>query len=133
MDKLIAQEIEEIIATGEKLIADASVSANNLGHERVQEFMSITACGGQLIRRLYGSNSQHSQMFERATITGNFHSIRGAWYRRIADIVGILKAVEHDIKLGMLRSHLINRKGAAFAQDRRPPECLSGIYEIASS
>ena len=31
------------------------------------------------------------------------------------------------------RSHLINRKGIAFAQDRRPPERLSGIYEIASS
>ena len=30
------------------------------------------------------------------------------------------------------RSHLINRKGIAFAKDRRPPERLSGIYEIAS-
>ena len=31
-----------------------------------------------------------------------------------------------------IRSGLKNRKGAAFAQDRRPPERLSGIYETAS-
>ena len=32
----------------------------------------------------------------------------------------------------MTRSGLKNRKIVAFAQDRRPPERLSGIYEIAS-
>ena len=32
-----------------------------------------------------------------------------------------------------LRSGLKNRKVAAFAQDRRPPERLSGIYETASN
>ena len=32
----------------------------------------------------------------------------------------------------MTRSHLINRKVTAFAQDRRPPERLSSIYEIDS-
>ena len=46
MDQLITQEIEEIIATGEKLVADASASQNYLSHKRVQELTSITARGG---------------------------------------------------------------------------------------
>ena len=102
MDKRITQEIESLIATGEKLVADASVSDSGLGHERVQELMSFTARGGQLIRRLYGSDSQHFQMFNSTTQTGNFHNMHRTWYRHVADIVGILKAVEHDIKSGML-------------------------------
>ena len=63
MEKLITQEIEEIIAPGEKLVADASISDNSLGHERDQELVSVTARGGQLIRRLYGSDSQYFQTF----------------------------------------------------------------------
>ena len=31
------------------------------------------------------------------------------------------------------RTHLINRKGVTFAQDRRPLERLSDIFETASS
>ena len=101
MDELITREIEEIIATGEKLIADASVS-DGLGHERVQELMSITARGGQLIRRLYGSDSQHSQMFESATETKYFTTMHSGYYSHVASIVGVFKAVEHDINSGML-------------------------------
>ena len=33
----------------------------------------------------------------------------------------------------VIRTHLINRKIVTFAQDRRPMEHLSDIYEIASS
>lgn len=37
------------------------------------------------------------------------------------------------LEFAFSRSHLINRKGVAFAQDRQPPERLSGIFETASS
>ena len=102
MDQLITQEIEEIIVTGEKLVADASVSKNWLGHDRAQELMSITARGGQLITRLYGSDSHYFQMFKAATQIQNFNKLFQENYRHVADLVGIFKAVEHDIKSGML-------------------------------
>ena len=102
MDELITQEIEEIVATGEKLAADASTSGRQLGPERVQELMSITARGGQLIRRLYGSDSQHCQTFESATETKYFTTMHDEHYSHVASIVGVFKAVEHDIKSGML-------------------------------
>ena len=102
MDQLITQEIEEIIVTGEKLVVDASVSKNWLGHDRAQELMSITARGGQLITRLYGSDSPYFQMFEAATQVHQFSYIYSNNHRHVADLVGIFKAVEHDIKSGML-------------------------------
>ena len=103
MDELITQEIEELVTTGEKLVADASASSNrSLGHERVQELMSITARGGQLIKRLYGSDSQHFQTFKSTTEYQHFTIMNHRSYRHVASVVGIFKAVEHDIKSGML-------------------------------
>ena len=102
MDTLITQEIEEIIATGEKLAAAASASKLALGHERVQELTSITARGGQLIARLYGSDSHYFQTFKAATQVQYFNIMHSRCYRHVADMVGIFKAVEHDIKSGML-------------------------------
>ena len=64
--------------------------------------MSITARGGQLIARLYGSDSHYFQMFRPITQTPSFNIIYRGRCRHVADIVGIFKAVEHDIKSGML-------------------------------
>ncbi len=103
MDELITQEIADLISTGEKLVADASISSDKiLGHERVQELASITARGGQLITRLYGSDSHNFQMFKAATQVNNFNLLHDGHYHHVADMVGIFKAVEHDIKSGML-------------------------------
>ena len=102
MDQLITKEIEKLVSTGEKLVADASVAHSSLGHERVQELASITARGGQLITRLYGSDSHYFQMFKAATQVPNFNMMFSDCHDHVADVVGIFKAVEHDIKSGML-------------------------------
>lgn len=102
MDKLIAQEIEELIATGEKLAADASVSRRDLGPGRIQELLSITARGGQLIERLYGSESHYFQLLKAATQVERFNYIHSNNHRHVSDLVGIFKAIKHDIKSGML-------------------------------
>lgn len=102
MDELITQEIEDLVATGERLAADASTSGNGLGHDRVQELASITARGGQLITRLYGSDSHCFQTFKAATQVKAFNSMHSHHCLHVADVVGIFKAVQHDIKSGML-------------------------------
>ena len=102
MDKLITQEIEELVATGEKLAADASVSERSLGPERIQELLSITARGGQLIDRLYGSDSHYFHLLKATTQVERFNYIHVYNHAHVSDLVGIFKAVEHDIKSGML-------------------------------
>ena len=102
MNEQIIQELEEIIAIGEKLIADASVAKDELGHERIQELRSIVARGGQLIERLYGSNSYFSEQFKTVTKKSNFDWMDEYNYEHVAGVLGILKAVKSDIKSGFL-------------------------------
>ena len=102
MDKLITQEIEDLVATGEELVRDACGAGTALAHDRIQELMSITARGGQLIARLYGSDSHYFEMFKTVTQTRHFDILHHTNYRHVAKMVGIFKGVEHDVKSGML-------------------------------
>lgn len=104
MNQLVTEEIEDLIAVGEKLAEDSSVARSTLGPKRVQELMSITARGGQLISRLYGSESHYFQMFQSATKTNSFSRMHSNHYRHISDVVGILKGVKHDISSGLINN-----------------------------
>ena len=115
MDKLVTQEIEELVSTGEKLAADASVASRSLGHERVQELASITARGGQLIARLYGSDSHYFQTFKDATQIEYFNAMHSNCYDHVASVVGIFKAVRRDIESGMLANFRRSIQAEVFA------------------
>lgn len=126
MNELVIREIENLIATGEKLAADASVAPDYLGHERVQELLSITARGGQLIMRLYGADSQYFQMFQSVTKIPHFDSMHSNHYRHVSNVVGIFKAVEHDIKSGMLANFRSLIQAEIFADFLEMAEHLLG-------
>lgn len=102
MDDLIPQEIENIVAIGEKLVKDASTSDSVLGHDRIQELTSIAARGGNLIARLYGSESHYLEMLQSVLKTSNFSVMYSQYHSHVANMVGIFKAVQHDIENGML-------------------------------
>ena len=55
-----------------------------------------------MITRLYGSDSYHFQRFKVATQVQRFSRLRKSHYLHVADMIGIFKAVEHDIKSGLL-------------------------------
>ncbi len=102
MHDLIDREIEDIVAIGERLATDAASSDSGLGYDRIQELTSIAARGGQLITRLYGSESHHLKMFQSVLETPHFDMMHSGYYNHVANMVGILKAVKHDIECGML-------------------------------
>lgn len=102
MHDSIAQEIEDLVTVGERLVIDASVSGHSLGHDRVQELMSIAARGGQLVSRLYGRDSHYFKMFQSVVERPNFNLMHSNFHSHVADIVGILKGVQHEIKNGLL-------------------------------
>lgn len=126
MYQLVTKEIEDLIATGEKLAADASVARDYLGHERVQELLSITARGGQLITRLYGADSHYFQLFQSVTKIPIFNSMHSNHCRHVSDVVGILKAVEHDVKSGMLTNFRSLIQAEVFADFLEMAEHLLG-------
>ncbi|WP_420426818.1 hypothetical protein [Algiphilus sp.] len=104
MNQLVENEIKDLIKVGEKLVSDAAVSGDYLPHDRVQELVSITARGGQLITRLYGSESHYFEMFKASTSIPGFNEMHSNHYRHVSDVVGMFKAVAHDIETGMLRN-----------------------------
>jgi hypothetical protein len=102
MNAMVTKEIENLVAVGEMLVAAASKAPNNLGYDRVEELLSITTRGGQLIRRLYGADSHYFQMFDRVTNIVGFNNMHSNHHFHVSEMVGIFKAVQHDIKSGML-------------------------------
>jgi len=87
---------------GDKLSLDASRSGEELGQDRVQELISITARGGQLISNLYGSDSHYMEMFKAPLKDPTFKIMHSNWYAHVSEVTGILKAVKHDVESGML-------------------------------
>ena len=102
MNDIISKEIASLVAIGDKLAADAAVASNGLPQERVQQLLSISARGGQLITRLYGADSHYMKMFQVPLKYPYFKSMNSNCYNHVSEVVGILKAVEHDINTGML-------------------------------
>ncbi len=102
IDKIIQKEIDALITTSDELVEEASISDSGLGHESVQRLTSIAVRGGQLIDRLYGSESQHAKMLQTVLKTEYFTQMHRNYYDHVAQIGGIFKAVKHDVDTGML-------------------------------
>lgn len=98
----ITHEVDELVKVGEKLAGDAAYARSALGPERVAELTSIASRAGQVIRRVYGENSQYQVNLERILNTNNFTMMHSNWCRHIAELVGILKGIQSDIRTGMI-------------------------------
>jgi len=102
INDILVTEINDLVTVGEKLSRDASQSRNGLDHERIQELSSISSRGGQLIRRLYGTDSQYMLNWQKVLDTPNFTAMHINYFKHISELVGILKGIQHDIKSGIL-------------------------------
>lgn len=102
LHEVIATEIDELVTIGQKLSRDAAQARSSLGPERIEELSAIASRGGQLIRRIYGQDSQYLENLNKVLATKNFTSMHSNWFEHISELVGILKGVQHEIKSGML-------------------------------
>ncbi|CAM5783875.1 hypothetical protein RFUL19S_01210 [Rhizobacter fulvus] len=57
---------------------------------------------GQLIRKLYGERSQHFAAYNKAVETGNFYNLHSNYYEHFTQAFGVCRAIQHDIKQGLL-------------------------------
>jgi hypothetical protein len=113
-ERLIAA-IDELVSIAERLSRDASRSSSSLGPERVEELTAVTSRSGQLIRRLFGQDSHYNHSLLKVLNTQNFSSMHSNYFRHISELVGILKAVQHDMKSGMLSDFRKLLQGEIFA------------------
>jgi hypothetical protein len=95
-------EIDELVTIAERLSRDAARADSNLGPERIEELSAIASRGGQLILRLYGSQSQYQKNLQKVLDTKYFTIMHSNYFGHVSELVGILKGIQHDIKSGML-------------------------------
>jgi hypothetical protein len=113
-DDRIVKEVANLVASGEAIARDASHASSSLGSERVEELLSIASRTGQLIRRLYGANSQYQENLERVLATKNFSMMHSNYFRHVAELVGIVKGIQSDLATGMLDDHRVLIRAEVF-------------------
>jgi hypothetical protein len=104
LDENIKKEINSLIELGAKIIRSASNSDSGFEGDQISEVMSWVTRLGQLIRKLYGENSQHFENYKKAISTENFYTIHSNWYGHVSQVHGIAITVKHDLENGLLGS-----------------------------
>lgn len=104
LSKIVKNEINAVIEIGETIIQKASRAARKLEGGDLTEVSSWVTRIGQLLRKLYGENSQHYVNFDRAISTDNFYTIHSNWYGHISQVQGVALTVKHDVENGLISS-----------------------------
>ena len=104
IDNIIKKEIDSLIKLGERINQLASNADNCFeGNNLTDTSLWVTRLG-QLLRKLYGKNSQHFENYTAATSVNNFYNIHSNWYGHISQLLGIALTVKHDIENDLLVS-----------------------------
>lgn len=101
-DERIAAEVEDLVQSGLRINRSASTSSSGIGGDELAEVAMWVTRLGQLIRKLYGESSQHFASYSKALSTNNFYNLHSNYYEHFTQLYGVAKAVQHDLKAGLL-------------------------------
>ena len=106
MNKLnaaIENEIQNLVNQGKEYLHKVAYLNSDMGGDELSELASWVIRLGQLIRHLYGENSQHFQSYTSASATGRFYSnLHSNNYAHLSQMVGVAKTIKHDLENGLL-------------------------------
>ncbi|MBI2090111.1 MAG: hypothetical protein HYT78_15460, partial [Deltaproteobacteria bacterium] len=101
--ELAKRELDDLIATGEKLIAIAGNAGDNLKGGQLTDVMAWVSRSGHIIQRVGGENSVYNQAFQEARRAKGFTYIHGDKYNHLCEIWGALKGLRHALDTGLLQ------------------------------
>ena len=102
LDARITAEVDDLVQVGQRLHRSASSSSSGIGGDELAEVAMWVTRLGQLIRKLYGEKSQHFASYDKALSINNFYNLHSNYYEHFTQVFGVAKAVQHDIKAGLL-------------------------------
>jgi hypothetical protein len=103
---LMIQEIKHFIVTCEYLAVQASKSTRNLD-DILSELDAVTHCAEGVIEELYGVDSHFIKMLESAINIPRFNNMERIYNPQINYVLGVLRAVQHDMELhGVLQAEI---------------------------
>ena len=112
LDSRIITEIDSLVEAGTRLHQRASTSSNRIGGDELAEVAAWVTRLGQLIRNLYGEDSQHFDSYSRALSTNNFYILHSDYYEHFTQMLGVANAIKHDVSNDLL----VNIKSMAQAE-----------------
>ena len=96
-------ELDDLIATGEKLISLAGSARDNIKGSQLTDIMAWVSRSGSIIRKVGGENSEYDRAFQAARSAPAFTSIHGHRYEQLCEIEGALKGLRHALDAGLLQ------------------------------
>ena len=102
IDARITTEVDDLVEVGQRLNRSASTSSRGVAGDELAEVAMWVSRLGHLIQKLYGEKSQHFASYNRALATLSFYNLHSNCYEHFTQVVGVAKAIQHDIKRGLL-------------------------------
>ena len=102
LDDRIKTEVETLVQKGQAMLRKAQGLSRAMEGDELADVASWVTRLGQIIRRLYGENSQHFETYSTALATTNFYNLHSNWNAQLSQVVGVAKAIEHDLASGLL-------------------------------
>jgi hypothetical protein len=98
----IVSEVNDLVSTGKQFNQRFSNAERGSDAETLANVAMWVTRLGQLIRRLYGEKSQHFVSYTAASSTGNFYSLYKSHYSHFTQMLGVARAIKHEIDNDLL-------------------------------
>lgn len=95
-------EINSLIVLADDFVSAAKVSPNGLSPEEIGKVTTWLSRIGQLIRKLYGKDSQHFESYKELIDHREYTNLHCSYYIQLCEMRGILEAIQHELRAGLL-------------------------------
>lgn len=102
LDTKIQTEVNDLASSGASLLRTIQSLSDTIDGENLIVVTTWVTRLGQLIRRLYGEKSQHFESYSTALSTNYFYNLHSQWNSHFSQMVGVARAIKHDLDNGLL-------------------------------
>lgn len=102
LDSRISEEIDDLVSSGTKINQTVSTASSGLSGNDLALVSEWVNRLGQIIRKLYGENSQHFQSYNKALAVPNFYNLHSNWYSQFTQMLGVARAIKHEISKNLI-------------------------------
>ena len=104
INEILEKEIKDLLKIGIEIQSKAMSLGDNMRGKDLANVSSWVTRLGQLIRRLYGKESQQFHMYSESLKTQGFWNIHSNWNAHISQLNGIITSIKHDFDNDLLNS-----------------------------
>ena len=101
--ELAKHELDDLTATGEKLISLAGNARDEIKGGQLTDVMAWVSRSGHIIHKVGGEDSAYNRAFQAARSAAAFTIIHGNHYAHLCEISGALKGLRHALDAGLLQ------------------------------